>query len=116
MNRPVITISDQFMREMLETARPYCLIILRSGPRWGVADAERVIWEHGRRNFQLRAERKLSVVCPVTDGSDIRGIGIFNADSAEVMQIMEGDPAVQAGILTYEAHPCRGFPGDGLPS
>jgi hypothetical protein len=27
---------------------------------------------------------------------------------------MDGDPAVQAGVLSYEVHPVRGFPGDGL--
>jgi len=25
------------------------------------------------------------------------------------------DPGLQAGIFTYEIHPCRSFPGDSLP-
>ncbi len=29
---------------------------------------------------------------------------------------MDGDPGVAAGIFTYEAHPIRSFPGDGLPA
>jgi hypothetical protein len=29
------------------------------------------------RNFALRAERRLVIVCPVNDGSDITGVGIF---------------------------------------
>ena len=28
---------------------------------------------------------------------------------------MDDDPGVQAGVFTYEVHPVRGFPGDGLP-
>jgi hypothetical protein len=28
---------------------------------------------------------------------------------------MDEDPAVKAGLLTYEVHPVRGFPGDSLP-
>jgi hypothetical protein len=28
---------------------------------------------------------------------------------------MDGDLAVQAGVLSNEAHPVRGFPGDSLP-
>jgi hypothetical protein len=29
---------------------------------------------------------------------------------------MDGDPAVEAGILTYEVQPWRSFPGDALPA
>jgi hypothetical protein len=58
MNRPVITISDQFMREMLQTARPYCLIILRSGQRWGVADAERCLAELVRTAVSFPRRRR----------------------------------------------------------
>lgn len=28
---------------------------------------------------------------------------------------MDDDPAVLAGIFTYEIHPVRSFPGDSLP-
>jgi hypothetical protein len=28
---------------------------------------------------------------------------------------MNDDPGVQAGVFTFEVHPCRGFPGDSLP-
>jgi hypothetical protein len=28
---------------------------------------------------------------------------------------MQEDPAVKAGVLIYELHACRGFPGDALP-
>jgi len=34
----------------------------------------------------------------------------------EVVRIMDEDPAVKAGIFTYEVHPIRGFPGDSLPA
>ena len=29
---------------------------------------------------------------------------------------MEQDLSVKEGIFLYEAHPCRGFPGDTLPA
>ena len=63
----------------------------------------------------LRAAGALSIVCPATDQSDVAGICIFGASPEEARGIIEGDPAVQAGVLTYELHPIRGFPGDSLP-
>jgi hypothetical protein len=78
-------------------------------------NAEKIIWEHGRRNFTLRADGVLSLVCPISDGSDVSGIGIFNAPAEEVKKIMDEDPAVKAGVFVYEVHVCRSFPGDSLP-
>ena len=108
-------ITDEFMREMLTKTKTYCVVILKAGPKRNQPDLQKIVWEHGRRNFQLRAEGKLAVVCPVMDGSDISGIGIFTTDVDETKQVMDGDPGVQAGIFVYEVHPCRSFPGDALP-
>ena len=77
--------------------------------------AMKTIWEHARRNFALREEGVLSIVCPVADGSDVSGIGIFNAGIDRVRAIMDGDPGVRDGVFVYEVHPCRSFPGDCLP-
>jgi hypothetical protein len=68
---------------MLASSQPYCLMILREGPRWEQPGADKIIWEHGRRNFQLRANGALAVVCPVVDGGEIKGIGIFKATVEE---------------------------------
>lgn len=109
------TITDELMRQRISATRNYCLVILKAGPKKHEEGAETIIWEHGRRNFALRADGVLSIVCPVSDGSDVSGIGIFNAPVEEVQKIMDEDPAVQAGVLIYEIHACRGFPGDSLP-
>ena len=108
-------ITDEFMRQMLSTTRKYCIVILKAGPKKHEEGAETIIWEHGRRNFALRADGVLSIVCPISDGSNVSGIGIFNATVEEVQKIMDKDPAVQAGVLIYEIHACRSFPGDSLP-
>ncbi len=108
-------ITDDFMREMLTKTKSYCVVILKAGPRRYEPGIEKILWEHGRRNFALRAEGLLPVVCPVADGSEVSGIGIFNADAARTKEIMDEDPGVKEGIFTYEIHPCRGFPGDCLP-
>ncbi len=108
------TITDEFMKQMLPKAEQYVICILKAGPKRNQPGVEKIIWEHGRRNFQLRADGILSIVCPVVDGSDVRGVGIFNADIEEVKKIMDEDPGVKTGYFIYELHPCRSFPGDSL--
>ncbi len=108
-------ITDEYMLQMMATTRPYCVVILRAGPKKDQPDVEKIVWEHGRRNFELREEGLLSIVCPIRDGSDVSGVGIFNASLEETKKIMDEDPGVQAGVFVYEAHDSRSFPGDCLP-
>jgi len=109
------TITDELMRQRISATKNYCIVILKAGPKKNEEGAEKIIWEHGRRNFALRADGVLSIVCPISDGSNVSGVGIFNAPVEEVKKIMDEDPAVQAGVLIYETHACRSFPGDSLP-
>jgi hypothetical protein len=108
-------ITDDTMRQMLTTTKPYTIVILHSTPQRNRSEDRPIVWEHARRNFALRADGKLVIVCPVSDGSDVSGLGIFNATVEETTAIMEGDPGVQAGLFTYEIHPTQSFPGDRLP-
>jgi hypothetical protein len=108
-------ITDDYMRDMLTKSHTYSLVLLKATDKRREPGADAVVWEHGRRNFELRADGRLAIVCPVTDDSDWSGIGIFTGTVEEVTQLMDGDPGVQAGIFTYEVHPCRAFPGDSLP-
>ena len=107
-------ITDEYMRNQLRTSRTYSLVILRPGPRYGAEGTEPIVWAHGKRNFELRADGVLAVVCPVGDDT-VSGIGIFDADVERTRAIMDGDPGVQAGVFVYQIHTCRGFPGDTLP-
>jgi hypothetical protein len=109
------TFTDEEMGQLLPTTKSYSVAILTRGPKFGDQTAPAVIWEHGRRNFGLRDDGVLPVVLPVTDGSDVCGIGVFAATVEETTAIMNHDPGVLAGVFTYEVHPCRGFPGDALP-
>jgi len=109
-------ITDEYMQQMLAKTREYHIVLLKPGPRaLDHPDIKKLIWEHGRRNFSLRADGSLSIVCPITADTGVSGVGIFNATAEETKNIMDGDPAVQAGIFVYEIHPCRSFPGDSLP-
>src|SRR5215471_1619831 len=110
----MMTITDEFMQQMRAASKTYCLMILRQGPKWEQSDRDKIIWEHGRRNFQLRADGVLSVVCPVTDGGNLKGIGFFNTTADETNRIMNDDPGVKRGVFTYEVHSCCVFPGDAL--
>ena len=110
------TITDEFMQQMLVTTKSYSIVILKVGPKKYEDGADKITWEHGRRNFTLRAAGVLPIVCPVTDGSDVTGVGIFDAPVEEVKKIMDEDPGVKAGVFVYEIHACRSFPGDSLPN
>ncbi len=109
------TITNEFMMEILQKVKEYTLVLLRAGPNNDMPDAQQLIWEHGRRNFELREQGLLSIVCPVTEESAIQGIGIFNADKKKVKEIMDADPGVQQGLFVYEILTVKSFPGDALP-
>lgn len=112
---PVTEVTDEYMREMLTRSAPFSVVILERGPEHGSPGSEAIVWEHGRRNFELRAAGLLAVVCPVPDDSDVCGVGIFTGTPDEVARLMDDDPGVRAGVFSYHVHPCRSFPGDGLP-
>jgi hypothetical protein len=109
-------IADEFMRQALSTTRSYTIVILKRGPAYDPPRSDGIIWEHGRRNFALRAAGLLAIVCPISDGNGLAGIAIFDADQSEVERIIAADPAVEAGVLTFEIHLARSFPGDALPA
>jgi hypothetical protein len=108
-------ISDEEMRARLAQSRDYTVVLLRVAPTADLPASRPLIWEHGRRNFSLRAAGVLPIVLRAADDSDWAGVGIFNASPAETERILAEDPAIQAGIFTYELHPVKGFPGDCLP-
>jgi hypothetical protein len=109
-------ITDEYMADMLAKSKSYSVVLLKQGPSYDIPERDKVIWEHGRRNLSLRADGVLAIVCPILDDSPWCGIGIFDATEDAVVRIMDGDPGVAGGVFTYEVHPMRGFPGDGLPA
>jgi YCII-related domain-containing protein len=108
-------ITDEYMRDRIANARSYSIVILRMRSPKGRREDGPILWEHGRRNFELHAAGKLPIVCPATDDSNVAGVYIFDVDIEGVKRIMDGDPGVQAGIFEYEVHPCKGFLGSASP-
>jgi hypothetical protein len=107
-------VSDDEMRAGLATVKVYSAVILVAGPNFGTPEAQQIIWEHARRNFGLRADGLLNIVCPVGDDTEVCGISIFDLDVEATRTVMDEDPGVQAGVFTYQVHPVRSFPGDSL--
>ena len=111
----VSDITDDYMRAMLETTKRYTLVILHRTSKRSEPGADEIVWEHGRRNFELRRNGLLCVVGPVVqDKTDVTGVCIFSTDLEQTKRVMNEDPAVRVGIFTYEAHQIEGFPGDAL--
>ena len=106
--------TDDEMKVRIGQSKAYTMVILKKTANYS-AETSTIVWEHGRRNFQLKDEGLLPIVCPATDGGDVSGIGIFIGTPEEVKLIMNEDPGVMAGIFSYEVHACRGFPGSTLP-
>jgi hypothetical protein len=107
-------ISDEEMKNILETARAYTVVILWKGPNYRDPDARAITWEHGKRNMELRLAGKLNVVIPFTDDGDIRGLDVFNMPVDDVKTLMAEDPAMIAGILRAEYRSGLSFANDSL--
>ena len=73
-------VSDEFMREMLTKSRGYTVVLLKAGPNRNVDGVDATVWEHARRNFELRAEGTLAIA--VSD----QGIGIPSRDLERIFE------------------------------
>ena len=115
-------VTDQMLLAARPGLRPYTLVILKAGPKYeplgpnpdwskGVG---KIIWQHGKRNLAMRLAGLMPIVCPVSDDTEVKGIGIFDASLEDADRAMAADPGVRAGVFTYELHPTRSFAGSAL--
>ncbi len=114
-----IEITDAFIAQMRQHVRDYVAVILKLTAKYDPAlgmDSEqgRIVWAHGKRNYQLRAAGIMPIVGPVFT-PPYAGLSIFAVPEAEVREIMADDPAVKAGLFTFDVVAWRSFPGDTLP-
>ena len=108
-------ITDEYMQAQLALTKTYTLVLLKAGANYDAPDTGATIWEHGRRNFELRDAGVMPIVGPLLDDTDTCGACILTVPPDEAARLMDTDPAVVAGIFTYELHPMRSFPGSALP-
>jgi hypothetical protein len=109
-------VTDEMLGDALRRIRPYTVYLLGAGPCYQQPGPARqspvadLILEHAKRNYALYLAGLMRIVCPIGDGSGTTGVGIFDADPDEVDNIMRQDPAVKAGLFTYEIHATQTFP------
>ena len=116
--KDLISITDEYIMDQVKKGKQYILLLLKRGPNTDQNEEEgqKIQMAHLHHLFTLKAEGKLVLAGPVDEDADLRGIGIFNlTDMEQVKKIVEEDPAVKSGKLTYELYPWFGLPGDGLP-
>lgn len=91
-----------------DNLKPYFFVLLKKGPNreQDSVTAAKIQKGHMDNINRLAAADKLNVAGPFLDEGDMRGIFIFDCTSEDSVKAMiEGDPAIKAGRLTYEIHP-----------
>ncbi len=94
--------------DMKWTMKKYHLVLLKRGSQTAqpAAEAQKIQLDHLWNIRQLMDEGKMLAAGPFMTDGDLRGIFVFNTESAEEAKAWaEADPAVKAGRLTVEIHP-----------
>ena len=87
----------------------YFLVKLVKGPAWKPGLSLDLVWlqlRHMRNLWRLQRMKKVALAGPISGGEQIRGIVVFRAASEdEVRELIESDPAVKNGRLSYQIGP-----------
>ena len=106
---PVWLHADELKSSSPAELTSYYFVLLTRGPQW-TADktpaTEKMQAAHLANITKLHDAGKLALAGPFTDDGNLRGIFILKTSSVEeTKSLIESDPAVRAGRLTYEIHP-----------
>ena len=91
-----------------DNLKPYYFVLLKKGPHrdQDSATAAKIQKEHLDNINRMAASGKLNVAGPFLDQGDLKGIFIFDSgNEEEVRRLVENDPAVKSGRLSFEIHP-----------
>jgi uncharacterized protein YciI len=102
------SVSAQSSKNAGDNLKPYFFVLLKKGPNRSQdsVTAAKIQKAHMENINRMAASGKLNVAGPFLDEGEMRGIFIFDSGNEdEVRKLVENDPAVKAGRLTYEIHP-----------
>jgi uncharacterized protein YciI len=111
-------VTDEYVQHEIGKGKQYLIVFLKSVNQPGIsedslADEQE---QHLKYLFTLKEKGKLPVFGPFFNSGDLEGLCIFNSENTEeVKRLIEADPHVKAGHMTYEIHPWFGIPGYSLP-
>lgn len=119
LNAQTQKVTPESVQQILSKGKQYTLAIIKKGPKEEPSDQAvkgKMLSEHLVRLFSLKEEGKLVIFGPVMKDGDITGISIFNlTDEAEVKKLLEADPFIKEGYLSYTLFPWFSIPGFTLP-
>lgn len=98
--------------------KQYFLVLLKAGSNKSIDSLQREKIQEGHMaNIRRLAKlKKLVVAGPFGDNGDLRGIFIFDVPTKEEVEtLLQTDPAIKAGRLSYEIHPWWTQPGTCFP-
>jgi uncharacterized protein YciI len=94
-------------------AKSTFLVTYRPGPSWlaGKPVSQQPLGEHFKYMVSLYAQGAMKFAGPFAD--DTGGAGVLEATSKEEAEsLIAADPAVTAGVMTYQIHPWNLVPWD----
>ena len=100
--------SQQAEKKPIEQIRKYWFVLLKAGPdrNQDSATAAKLQQGHIANIDRLYYEGKIRVAGPFGEKGDWKGIFIFDAETKEeVEKLLQTDPAIAAGRLSYEIKP-----------
>ena len=115
-NKPVTVESVQ---ATLAKGKPYTLVIMKKGTNTKELDSAtrgKMIMDHLVHLFTMHEAGQLPVFGPVQKEGDIQGICIFNStDEVAIKKLLDDDPFIKEGHMSYEMLPWFSIPGFTLP-
>ena len=114
--RELVSAAD--VEALVNQQRWFWLLLLKAGPNRDQDDAtvDRLQLAHLQHLFSLQRDGLLTLVGPVEDAGQLRGLGVVLVETREEAEaLLADDPMVVAGRLIAEIRPWFTMPGAALP-